>query len=102
MRIAVERGNLDSIRNLYLVMTKIEKGGRAKVDGHAKGIVGGALLKFLWEVERLPKDRTELREHVAGTKSDLSRITPRNLAAVLEFYSLNETIRDKTGPKPGK
>lgn len=102
VKIAVERENFDNIRNLYLAMDKAKKGNRSRADGHAKSLVGNTLMDFLLGNDRLPKDRDELRKHAAGTKFDLSGVTQRNLAAVLEFYSLNEIVRDKTGPKPRK
>ena len=102
VEIAVERENFDNIRNLHLAMERAKIGIRSRTDGHAKSIVGGALADFLFRKERLPKDRTELREYAANTKSDLSGVTPRNLADALVYYSLNKLVRDKTGPKSSK
>jgi hypothetical protein len=102
VKIAVERENLDSIRNLHLAMVRVKKGHRAKADGHAKSIVGSALIGFLLDKDRLPKDRDDLRNHADGTLNDLTGVTPRNLADALVHYSLNKLIRDKTGPKPAK
>ena len=102
VKIAVERENFDNIRNLHLAMARIKRGGHSRADGHAKSIVGSAIMDFLLLKDRLPKDRDDLRKHAAGTRNDLTGVTARNLADALVHYSLNKLIRDKTGPKRSK
>lgn len=104
VRISVEQGNLDNIRNLYLRLDSIRNGKVSKVIEHAKDRVGMSLLNFIREENRLPKNRSELSLYCSkgSIRVGLPPLTARNLADALEYYSLNETIRDKTGPKPGK
>lgn len=104
VRLSVERGNLDNVRNLHLRMASIKNGKTSKVVGDTNDRVGLSLMNFMFEEERLPESRSELSLYCSkGARRDgLPPITSRRLAEALEYYSLSEAIRDKTGPKPSK